>query len=248
MSKTAEELLNELASLFNEANEALEEINLINNYVHQDQFHDDRDILRAIFYFGHMQQASKITAESVLPFAIRFSEDPISDLLNVITPPEVSLLLSGFLIYKIIEKRQDFLALSNKYICEEIDGLDQIQYAMTFDDSNLYSRIRSLFVGDVWQSVPGSLARKQDDPHDLNDPWNIVTAFTSLISKHDSEEVSSKAVWFRIHVLHHYAWLAHSSYFRSEEGAQNIQLFLATCRQLIGNIDLTKGLHANQFI
>lgn len=55
MSKTTEELHNELATLFIELNEALEQINLINNYVHQDQFHDDRDILGAIFYFGHMQ-------------------------------------------------------------------------------------------------------------------------------------------------------------------------------------------------
>lgn len=248
MSKTTEELHYELATLFIELNEALEQINLINNYVHQDQFHDDRDILRAIFYFGHIQQTYKITSETLLLLNIHLSSNPISDLLKKITLVEVSLLLSGFLICKITEKRLDFSVLSNKYICEEIDGLDQIQYAMTFDDSNLYSRIRSLFVGDVWQSVPGSLARKQDDPNDLNDPWNIVTAFTSLISKHDSEEISSKAVWFRIHVLYHYAWLAHSSYFRSEEGAQNLQLFLVTCRQLFGNIDLTKGLYANQSI
>lgn len=245
MNKTPQELANELASLFNEANEALEEIKLINNYVHQDQFSDDRDILRAIFYFGHMQQSGKITSESMLPFSIRFSLDPISDLLDTITLLEVSLLLSGFLIYKIVSKQQDFSALSNKYIREEIDGLDQIQYAMTHDDSSLYSRVRSLFVGDVWRSVPGSLARKQDDPNDLNDPWNIVTAFTSLISKYNNEEVPSKSVWFRIQVLYHYAWLAHSSYFRSEEGAQNLKLFLVTCRQLIGNIDLTKGLHVN---
>lgn len=245
MSKTPEELLNELRSLLNEANEAVEKINIINNYVHQEHFSDNRDILRAIFYFGHMTQSSNITAESMLPFAIRFSPDPISDLFDKITPVEVSLILSGFLISKILDKRQDFLTLSNKYIREEIDGLDQIQYAMTYNDSILYSRIRSLFVGDVWHSVPGSLARKQDDPNDLNDPWNIVTAFTSLMSKHSSEEISSKNIWFRIHVLHHYAWLAHSSYFASEEGKQNLQLFLITCRQLIGNIDLTKGLHAN---
>lgn len=196
------------------------------------------DYMKMIYRISGLNSGMSKNGEWVLPRSISYEEDPIGVLLKHFTLPEFAMMVSGYLFSNMVKAK---VLDMGKYLFEELDGLDRIVSYMKPEDREYYRGLRSRFVGEVWKQIDGALDRKEESENDLEDSWNIVSAFSRKFLKSDEERVKDLAIRFRIYVAETFAWLIHNANLisQSEFELACFQSYIEYSVELSSAIDLS---------